>query len=297
MRHPGTEVTGRPRFEGANIGTWIGFKHVMYLVEEAVLGHLRATGLAPGRLYEEHGLAVDIVDSSVRIRHALHVDDLVTSMVEPGPPDDGELAFTVSCFAGDRKAVTATVRVALRAVAAGPRVPAELRHLVVPQIARKGQPAGQEPAEPGPAVPGQYRWCSRVPYFYCHFSTWMQHSGYVRVLEETVDRFLADRGVSIATMLGGRQWIPVVPHARVQVLGEALMEEELHTVFTVREVFKSSTYAATMDCYVHRGDRMLRTATGSITHGYAEITSRRDWRLVSLDPATVAALTGSRGPA
>ena len=32
----------RPRYEGANICTWIGFKHVNYLVEEAVLAHFRS---------------------------------------------------------------------------------------------------------------------------------------------------------------------------------------------------------------------------------------------------------------
>jgi acyl-CoA thioesterase FadM len=292
VQHPDTEVTGRPRFEGANIGTWIGFKHVMYLIEEAVLAHLRTVGLAPGRLYEEHGLGVEIVDSDVRIRHALHVDDQVRSLVEPGPPDGGELTFAVSSFVDRRKAVTARVRVVLRGTADGSPVPTQLRPFVTPVIAR-----ADAAAIPERASAGRFAWKSKVPYFYCHFSARLQHSGYVRVLEEAVDRFLADRGVSIATMLGGRRWIPVVPHARVQVLGEALMEEELHTVFTVQDVFKCRTYTASMDCYVRRGGRMLRTATGSITHGYAEIISRRDWQLVSLDWPTITALTGAREPA
>ena len=34
----------RPRYEGANIRTWIGFKHLMYLAEEAVLEWLRIRG-------------------------------------------------------------------------------------------------------------------------------------------------------------------------------------------------------------------------------------------------------------
>ena len=47
------------------------------------------------------------------------------------------------------------------------------------------------------------------------------------------------------------------------------MEEELYTVFTVEDVFKDLTYTARMDCYVLRGGRLVQTATGRITHGYA----------------------------
>ena len=32
-----TVVHAYPAYEGANIRTWIGFKHFMYLVEQAVL--------------------------------------------------------------------------------------------------------------------------------------------------------------------------------------------------------------------------------------------------------------------
>src|SRR5688572_27855192 len=36
-----TRTTLRPSFEGTNIRTWIGFKHLMYLAHEAVIDHLR----------------------------------------------------------------------------------------------------------------------------------------------------------------------------------------------------------------------------------------------------------------
>ena len=39
----------RPRYEGSNICTWIGFKHVNYLVEEAVLEHFRQLGARGAR--------------------------------------------------------------------------------------------------------------------------------------------------------------------------------------------------------------------------------------------------------
>ncbi len=46
-----TVHTGRPGFEGANIHTWIGFKHFMYQLEEATLEYCRqhALGFSLGR--------------------------------------------------------------------------------------------------------------------------------------------------------------------------------------------------------------------------------------------------------
>src|SRR5215211_6340642 len=86
-----------PRYEGANICTWIGFKHVNYLVEEAVLNHFRDCGLPPRALYEEHGLGLDLVDLDTRISHALHLDDAVAARVVPvAGAAGGSLAFRVT---------------------------------------------------------------------------------------------------------------------------------------------------------------------------------------------------------
>jgi acyl-CoA thioesterase FadM len=318
---PSTQVEARPRFEGSNICTWIGFKHVMYLVEEAVLDHLRRCGFTPRELYEKHGLAVEIVDSDVRILHALHMDDLVRTQVVRQPPDGtGELVLRTTSFV-DRpapvKAVTAVVRVVFRH---GPDtvdtsdLPVELTPHTVARITRRPVPgnavvAGRGAVGSGPvgAGPGGFPvplegnaivWRWRIPYFYCHFSERMQHSGYLRLMEEVVDVFLAERGISIRTLLDGQRWIPVVPRARVELLQEAYLEEEIYTVFTVEDIFKDLTYTARMDCYVPRGGGLVQTATGRITHGYAEVLNRRDWRLVPFDAPTLAALRGTGpGPA
>jgi len=303
-------LEARPRFEGSNICTWIGFKHVMYLVEEAVLDHLRQSGRTPRRLFEDHGLCVEIVDSRARILHALHMDDLVRCEVQALPPSEtGELMFRVTVHV-DRdqplKAVTATVRVVLRRTADAGEPPAELAPHTVPEIVRGTAPVerlreelGLAP-EPAPeevarALLGDanglvWRW--RIPYFYCHFSERIQHSGYLRLMEEVVDIFLRERGISIRTMLDRQQWIPVVPAARVEILREGLMEEDIYTVYTVTDVFKDVTYTARMDCFVWRGDRAVQIATGSITHGYAVIQNRRDWKLVSFDAPVLDAFHG-----
>jgi len=320
-------VQGRPRYEGSNICTWIGFKHVMYLVEEAVLEAVRQTTPGAQALFEEHGLGVDIVDSDARILTALHIDDVARTEVTRQPDDgSGELAFRTVTWL-DRpggkpvKAVTAKVRVVLRRATDAPAVPDELAGWTVPEISRAPAGAPPRPSVGSPVdgaggsigrgvvgaadetaralVAGSNAlvWKWRIPYFYCHFTERIQHSGYLRIMEEVVDLFLADRGISIRRMLTDQKWIPVVPQARVEILREALMEEELYTVFTVEDVFKDLTYTARMDCYVLRGDELVQTATGRITHGYALILDRHAWEVVPFDERTLAALRGESGGA
>jgi hypothetical protein len=83
-----------------------------------------------------------------------------------------------------------------------------------------------------------------------------------------------------------------VPQASLQILDEAMMEETIHTVFTVEDIFKDTTYRSRMDCYVERHGGLVHTATGLITHGYAVVENRRDWSLVTFDAEVSAALRG-----
>ncbi|MEK8171056.1 hypothetical protein NKH77_20470 [Streptomyces sp. M19] len=255
-----------PRYEGSNICSWIGFKHVNYLVEEAVLVRFAEAGLSARRLYETYGLGLDLVGLDTRVLHALHLDDVAEAEVRPEAPDDsgaGALSFRVTLRV-DRggsplKAVSARVRAVLRAdtsLAEPAEVPEELARLAVPRLsARRGRrgPGGGAGGEGGAAgadtdrvtaalTEGRnaYAWKWNVRYPYCHFSERLQMSGYLRLMEEAKDRFVDDRGISIRTLLEERSWIPVVPRSSVRILGEALMEEDLYTVYTVEEVFRTS---------------------------------------------------------
>ena len=280
-----TTYTAEPRYEGANIRTWIGFKHFMQLAEQAVLRYFAERGVGARDLYHRYGLGLEIVDSSVQLPSALEVDDEVVTTVTAGTPKPGRGApvtvqMTVDRGAGPVLSLRGKIRVALVAVkdvAATAPVPPMLEPYVVPEVSMLAD------ADPAPvelsgrdvtellAPPGSnaYLWSWRIPYFYCHFSDRLQHSGYVRAMEEVVDRFLHDRGISIRTLLDERSWIPVVSRARVRMLSDAFMEETVHTVFTVDDVLKDISYTARMDCYVQRGGRLLHTATGTIMHGYA----------------------------
>lgn len=295
-----TIVRGRPGYEGGNIRTWVGFKHFDYLVEAAVLQWLREHAVAPGRLYREHGVGVEIVDCSLLLPAVLDVDDEVTVEVRPVRPGRFGVRLAVHRDDTDVTVCRAKVTVALvreRDAPASDPLPPDLAGLVVDGVREAADleprdldvPAGAEPAD---VFKDAFLWTWRVPYFYCHYSDRVQHSGYVRALEEVVDRFLADRGISVGRMLAERGWIPVVSRARVRLVADAHMEETMFTTFTVQEVLKGVTYDARMDCHVRRGDRLVHVATAQILHGYAVSRGPDAGRLAELDGSTLDALTG-----
>jgi acyl-CoA thioesterase FadM len=302
-------VSLRPRFEGSNIGTWLGFKHINYLVEEAVIEHFRSGGLAVGELYAKRGAGWDIVDIDTRIISALHLDDVAVLDVIPTTKDgDDAIGFKVlvGCDRDGKRAkvASAKVKVQLRIDehAKDPEpLPDVLKPFAVPRIGASLESGAVTPvdvtdfsagrgAEAGDPVLAKltegrnaHGWKWRIPYFYCHFTERLQMSGYLRHMEEVVDLFLAARGLSIKTMLDERGWIPACTHSRIQLLGEALMEEDLYTVYTVEDVFKDFTYTSRMDSYVVRDGKLVQTATGVVTHGYAAIGDRTNWGLVNFD--------------
>ncbi|MER5502707.1 MULTISPECIES: hypothetical protein [unclassified Streptomyces] len=316
-----TRVQLRPRFEGSNICTWIGFKHDNYLVEEAILEHFRSADLSTRKLYEELGLGLDFVEMDVRILSSLHLDDLVTADVVPVFKEGAdELAFRVT-LSVDRdgapvKAVTGKAKVALRIDTTFPPepVPAPLAPLAVERLGTSEPGAAAAVATttdlsdghgtngPDPVLEqltagrNAFGWKWRIPYPYCHFTERLQMSGYLRQMEEVVDLFLADRGLSIKTLLDDRKWIPACSHSHIRILDEALMEEDLYVIYTVEEVFKDFLYRSRFDTYVVRDGHLVQTATGHVTHGYAVIDSRTDWHLVNFDEPVLRALRGESAP-
>ncbi|MEU4213037.1 hypothetical protein AB0F13_24100 [Streptomyces sp. NPDC026206] len=312
----------RPVFEGNNISFAIGFKHINYVAEAAVLNHFREAGLPAGVLYRSFGLGFDVVDIHSRLGALLAVDDEVEARVTPAVKDgDDRLTFKVELFVerdGKRlKCAGSTVRVALRIddhIKAEEPWPAGLERFAVQRLgtgARRALTAAPRPygsLSEGRGVTGTgdpvlaeligesnaFGWRWRMPYFYCHFNERVQMSGFLRIMEEAEDLFLADRGLAIKEVLDTRNWIPVVTQSRIELLDETRMEEELHTVYTIENVFKNLLYTARMDCYVIRDGLLVQTATGTITHGYLTETAPNQWEMATLDEDTVAALSTPR---
>jgi acyl-CoA thioesterase FadM len=318
-----TRISIRPKFEGCNINTWIGFKHVCYLLEEALIETWRLAGVLPRVLYEDLALCFEIVESDTRILHALHMDDEVEVEVKrtdfgAGPEATFALAGYITRNGQRLKAVVATMSVILRALpgAVIDTLPVSLKRAVVRRIqrgeersvaatgltesspllldARRGREAVEVAVAAGITESDSnalvWRW--RIPYFYCYYNERLRYSGYLRIMEEAVDLFLEARGISIKTLLDYKHLIPVVSHASVSMVGEAYMEESLLTVFRVEDIFKGFTYRASMECWVERDGKLILVQKGSITHGYAEIVDRRDWKLVPLDEPTLDAIAG-----
>jgi acyl-CoA thioesterase FadM len=288
--------TARPRYDGANIRTWIGFRQFLALAEEAVLGWFRQTGHGPHRLFHQHGLELTIVDCSAVLPAVLEVDDEVTADVTPLTRGRFRVALT-ALRDGDRVAVlNGRVTVALVDPADRGTLPEELAWHLDQSHRAVGDALGAQRDSPmlPPPVTGHpmLRWTWRARYFYCHFSDRVQHSAYVRALEEVVDRYLADRGLSVGRLLKERGWIPVVSRVRIRLLADAHMEEDVHTTFSVTDVLKDVVWEGRMDCHVHRDSTPVWVATASIQHGYAVSRGRDAGRLAVLDPVTVAVLTG-----
>jgi hypothetical protein len=157
----------RPRFEGANVGTWIGFKHVMYLAEEGVLQFLRDHGAPPGGLLKDHALGLEIVDSRLRLSKATDVDDLVRVEVRSKTKrGDRELTFGVTLTlegpGGGAKLAGGTVKAVLRS-APGPArpPPAGLEPYVVPEVRRPAARADLPAELPhSPKVVGIFELCN-----------------------------------------------------------------------------------------------------------------------------------------
>jgi acyl-CoA thioesterase FadM len=292
----------RPRYEGTNIRTWIGFKHLFYLVEESLLEYLRGRDLGPKRLFLEHRVGLQIVDSSIQLPSAVDIDDEIVAEVQERTP--GRYRLTLRARRSDKDPVVVRARVTIalieepRAPGSAP-VPDELRPLVVPFTSAVGT-GGDLPVAPAAdgrsalaaARAGATLWTWRARYFHCHYSDHVQHSAYVRALEEVVERFLAARGLSVRKMLESHGWIPVVSRARVHVSADAHMDEDVHTCFSVGEILRDTAYEGRMECYVERDGRLVQVATGEILHAYAQSDGKRAGALVVLDECTKAALKG-----
>jgi len=276
----------RPRYASANTRTWVGFKQYMYLAEEAVLHWFRERGYGPGHLYDRYGVGLEIVDSSVLLSAVLKIDDQVDAQVGWRRPGHFGVRLTVTRDGKPVPVLRGRVAVALVTERDAPvqdPLPHCLAPLVVPTVS-----AVAEPVTPPPVEPFTFQWQAR--YFHCHYSNRVQHGTYVQALEEVVDRFLASNAISVPRMLVKRGWIPVVSRARVRLLADAHMDDQIMTTFTVTDIIKNSAFDGRMDSYIIGPGQPRPVATAQILHGYANTAGAG--ALTELDPATVAALTG-----
>lgn len=302
-------TTRRPYFEGQNVMTWLGFKHVMYLAEEAVIDYLRKEGILVGKLFRETGLAFEITHSSGRLLHAIQIDDTVTIklsehrsglhqkqlMVEMFVPRDGQIlrSYKGKVQFGFKKdhslgfqSEAEVAPLALEPFTSKDLNPYEAGDSLVVEM------SGDALSSVRKKYPNAYVWQQRIPYYYCHYNERLQMSGYLRYIEEAQDRFLADKGISIYSMLRNNRWIPVVPSASLTMHQESYMEEDLLIVYQLSDIIKNFTYTHDVLFYRQRDSRLDLVASGKINHGYARLQSRDTMTLAPMDSQTIDKLGG-----
>jgi acyl-CoA thioesterase FadM len=294
----------RPLFEGCNVGTWIGFKHVTYLAQEGALDWLRAHDLAPGKLFEASALATEVVGCRLRLLKGVRVDDVVTLSVTPATrPGDDRASFDVRLLRRDGGEKLAQGRFAVvwrtAGAALGPAAPPPAD--VLPFLAQEPPDRPPRPAEvadeavaalrPG-GKPSVVR-SRRITYPLCCCTERIQFSAYVRLLEEMVEELLAERGISVGALLAERRWAPVVSRVEIEALRPAYMEEGLHAVFSIDEVLKDLVFPGRMTCYVRREGRLVEAARAAIDHAYVQFDTRAvGSAVVPLDARVKKALLG-----
>jgi acyl-CoA thioesterase FadM len=278
----------------------------MYIVEEAVIEWFRRQGLGPQSLFREYGLGMEIIDSSVQLPALVEIDDELAADVQLLAP--GAFSVRLKAVRTNRAntVLNGKVKVVLvrEGKTASPKeLPLAIRPLVVESTAsvpdserRDVSPIGSDNVAKvlTAQVPSGFVWSWQARYFHCHYSHRVQHSAYIRTLEEVVDRFLFHRGISIGRVLKERGWIPVVSRVRVKLIADAHMEETIHTTFVITEIMKGLAYDARMDCHVERKETLIHVATARILHGYAETAGSDAGRLTELDEPLMVALDGER---
>jgi acyl-CoA thioesterase FadM len=292
----------RPLFEGCNVGTWIGFKHILYLLEDGVRRYLQAIGLPTGRLFEQHGICTEIAAIRARLTHAVRCDDELHVVVAAKAAADPRGPLQVRLVGADgivRASGAVTVAWRRDAGQAGGSDPEPLRNLIV---GRDPVAAAAPPADAArlvstlvPAGKAFHVAAVRVPYPSCSFNFWLQSAGYHRLVESMVDWFLHERGISIGTLLDERRWIPVVSQVAVTIHADVRLEETLFATLVVDDVLKDVLFRSSLRFHVFRDGAPRLVAESAIDHAYVEFTTRAvEPRVATFDGRVRQALTGER---
>jgi acyl-CoA thioesterase FadM len=289
-----SEVSQFAHSEGNNVMSWIGFKHIMYLAEQAVLSHFRSSDMGFRRLFEEHGLLLEVVANQGRILHALKLDEEVQTVVKPAVAVTKGLQFDIAMFVqrADKRIKTYSGKIRIVLVADRALRMAALQTdygALTPYVTERVSCVADNVDTTDPASK-RLNWTVTIPYFYCHGNERLKMSGYLRYMEEADERFCEQHNIGVNKLLQERRWIPAVPSAKVQILEAAYMRETLHIEYAVKDVIKSLLYTCSMNAYVERDGSRIHVATGEIVHGYAEILSRKDWAMVNFDREMIDAL-------
>lgn len=289
------EYSTKASREGANIRTWIGFKHFEYVVSDAIAEMLASIGFS-SRTLALSGVRAHVIGSKASLSNVIECGDDITVVLDSERVvDEHHLAFDatiinesvknralkgtyvvkVESFIEDGLTGSVTPADVMGSFAAG-----ELKNSARP---RRGSLAdGVADAEDVFAV----NWI--VPYYYCDSSRYLAYRGHVRAIESVVDDYLTHVGLFIPEILRTRAWIPVVSRYSIDVARDVEMGTVVTTRFRVDEVLGDLAFNGSwsITAPVDGGDQVV--ASGVIQHGYAFSRGPAAGSMARMNPETIA---------
>lgn len=258
-----TTANLRPLSEGANIESWIGFKHFSYLAEAGIQEYLRNTGRSQDAILRA-GHSVDIASLSLRLPSPLYADSLVDVHVE-GERRETDSLSEMLCVEGLSRDSGERRRCLQGTAMLNQHRLADLEDCLA-RIEKQGQ--AKIPRARADA-PGHHDWHFTVPYPFCRAASVLQFDGYVRLVEDGIERYLRAHGISVRRLLVERGWIPVVTDWKINIHEPVFMEETLLIRMDVTSIFKGLLWETRISFVAMRDDKETTVAESFIRHGYA----------------------------
>lgn len=297
----------RPQNEGANIENYIGFKHLTYLMEETIINYFREKYLSPNQLLRMFGVKFYIKSLKIDILKAVNIDDeIVMKIFSPNEYPTNRFKIKASDNSGilffkgelvvciDKPIKDAEFHL----------VSKNFRYLLKEMVEKEATDNNIElPINNSNPIQilkeyksfnSAFIFSKRIPYYYCNYTDELHHSGYERIIEEAVDLFLEERGMSIRTMLNSKRWIPVVSKSQIEIKHKIKLEDTIYIAFSVKNIVLNSIYEADIYFFKQYNNKLIEVANGSITHGYSCIKNPETPELVIFDELTLKKLSNEK---
>ena len=294
------EISTRPSSEGANIRSWIGFKHFEYIIGEAISMLLAERGFDE-RSLALSGVRAHVVGARAALTHVIECgDDVGVVLRDARRIDTDLLAVDAEIFnnrAGQRSLkgtylvkVEDLVEDGLEGDLTASTVLTSFEKGILKSS--KAPRQGSFATDDGPRLFDEaFSTVWTVPYYYCESSRFLSYRGHIRSLEGVVDDYLASVGLFIPDLLAARAMIPVVSRYSVNVMGDVPMGAVATTYFHVDDILGNAVFDASFaTTFVDEAGKRVVAATGVIQHGYAVSRGDGAGTMATMDAEIMASL-------
>jgi acyl-CoA thioesterase FadM len=239
-------------------------------------------GFDTGTLHDRYRLEFTTIDCSSLIFGAVAVTDEVLAAAEPVGPR--YFNVTLAVRRGERTVVVVRSRVTvlmLRRPGDPAELPEELLGMAVDKIDRIRTAVESHDPEfeardlderiTNDGLGWHRSW--RVATHRCHYAGRVHYAGYLRILEELAEMFLADRGITTRDLIQRHGLLPMMQRVRVRVLADAYAGDRMHTTYEIHQVVGGKLFDCRFDAHVERDGRRIPTATGILLAGFTGLAT------------------------